>query len=56
MSGQTNIVRGANNIPSRPKVSGERQKTFTTGVEDGSNDAAPNQRNYTEFNPLRSNE
>lgn len=56
MSGQTNIVRGANNIPSRPKVSGERQKTFTTGVEDGSNDASPNQRNYTEFNPLRSNE
>lgn len=55
MSGRTNIVNpNGNNIPTAPKRSGERQKTFTTGVEDGSNES--NQRNYTEFNPLRSNE
>ena len=55
MSGQSNIIStNGNKIPTAPKVSGERQKTFTTGVEDGSNDTT--QRNYTEFNPLRSNE
>lgn len=56
MSGRTNIVNpNGNNIPTAPKRSGERQKTFTTGVEDGSNDTTT-QKNYTEFNPLRSNE
>jgi len=58
MSGNSNIIStNGNNIPQiNVKRSGERQKTFTTGVEDGSNEVASNQRNYTEFNPLRSNE
>jgi hypothetical protein len=55
MNGRSNIIStNGNRIPTAPKTSGERQKTFTTGVEDGSNDTT--QKNYTEFNPLRSNE
>lgn len=55
MGGQSNIVNpNGNKIPTTPKVSGERQKTFTTGVEDGSNDNSLNRNE--QFNPLRSNE
>ena len=56
MGGQSNIINpNGNKIPTMSKTSGERQKTFTTGVEDGSNDTTI-QKNYAEFNPLRSNE
>ena len=55
MGGQSNIVNpNGNKIPTAPKVSCERQKTFTTGVEDGSNDS--NLSRNEQFNPLRSNE
>lgn len=55
IGGQSNIINpNGNKIPTASKVSGERQKTFTTGVEDGSNDS--NVSRNEQFNPLRSNE
>jgi hypothetical protein len=57
MSGNSNIIStNGNNIPQiNVKRSGERQKTFTTGVEDGSNEGNNVNRNE-QFNPLKSNE
>jgi hypothetical protein len=54
MGGQSNIINPNGNKIPQMKTSGERQKTFTTGVEDGSNDGNVNRNE--QFNPLRSNE